>query len=88
MEQKYETIQMPTPDITALKRDLIEQRNTLERRIKRLDDKETRDKLQDSLEKIKDISESLIPLQESLNIIWKRTHQVEESIKDLVEQHS
>lgn len=79
---------MPSPDITSLKRELLEQKNTLERRIKRLEDKEVRDKLEESLSKIRDISESLIPLQESLNIIWKRTHQLEESIKSLTEAHS
>ncbi len=88
MEQKYilQTQQESTPK--SLKNQLIEQKNSLEARIKALEDKENRDLLMGSLQKLNDISESLIPLQESLNIVWKRTQQMDEEMKEVIKRLS
>lgn len=88
MEQKYQLETESKPSIDSLKEQLIEQKLHLENRIKRLDDHQNREKLLDSLGKIHDISESLIPLQESLNIVWKRTQQIEEEIKEVIKNLS
>ncbi|OIO80819.1 hypothetical protein AUJ84_02435 [Candidatus Pacearchaeota archaeon CG1_02_32_132] len=88
MEQKYQLESESKPSIDSLREQLVEQKSHLENRIKRLDDHQNREKLLDSLGKIQDISESLIPLQESLNIVWKRTQQIEEEIKEVVKNLS
>ncbi|NCN99367.1 hypothetical protein COU62_01875 [Candidatus Pacearchaeota archaeon CG10_big_fil_rev_8_21_14_0_10_35_219] len=88
MEQKYELQMKKEETIDTLRDELVKQRQSLKRRIKRLDDQENRNQLMESLRKIHDISASLIPLQESLNLVWKRTQQIEEEIKEVLDRLS
>jgi len=86
MEQVYKQIE-ENEDLNSLREQLVEQKNSIEKRIKSLEKKGTKDKLSHCLNQVLDISDSLIPLQESLNIVWKRTHQLEEELKHLMEKH-
>jgi|GEM_PF-6504694 len=88
MEQQYKIIKLPSPDIENLKGELIEQKNSLEKKIKKLEDRETKHKLEETLMRVREASESLIPLQESISLAWKRLEQVEEEILHLIEKHS
>ena len=63
------------------KQELLEQKIVIENKIKNFEKKETTEKIIDSLKKIQDISESLADLQNSLNLVWKRTQQIEEELK-------
>lgn len=64
------------------KKDLLEQKERLDRRIKQAERKEIDDRIISSLRKIQDIRDSVSDLQNSLNIVWKRTQQVEEDLKE------
>ena len=62
--------------------ELIRQKLRIDEKIKRFDKKQIDEKINDSLIKLEDISDSVSDLQNSLNIIWKRTKQVEEELKE------
>ena len=64
-----------------LRDNLIEQKNTVEEKIRDLDKTQVREKIMESLKKINHINESLSVLQDSLNVVWKRTQQIEEDLK-------
>ncbi len=60
---------------------LIEQKNTVEEKIRDLDKTQVKEKIMESLKKINHINESLSALQDSLNVVWKKTQQIEEELK-------
>lgn len=83
MELRYQV----DKDISAIREDLERQKSLIEDRIDRIDKKEVSDQLVGALSKIKDVSTALIPIQQSLNLIWKRTQQIEEDLKRLISKH-
>ncbi len=64
------------------KEELLMQKARLDAKLLRIERKEIDDKVISSLRKLEDISESLGDLQNSLNLIWKRTEQVKEELRD------
>ena len=48
----------------------------------------TDDKIQSCLRKLTEINEAVSDLQNSLNIVWKRTQQVEQELKEALVMHS
>ncbi len=86
MKMEYK-IMSEKEDLGALKEDLEEQRDFIEGKIRRIESKDKRDRLVNTLGQLQDISTALIPLQQSLNVIWKRTQQMETEIKKLIEEH-
>lgn len=85
MELKYKTIdEMGLNDI---KEDLERQKELIDDRLNSINRKKENDQLIDALSKTRDISTALIPLQQSLNLVWKRTQQIEEDLKKMIDKH-
>ena len=83
--KKEEVSKEASTDMETYKRELIQQKERLERNIKKLERKEIDDKITNSLVKIQDLSNSLADLQNSLNLAWKRTKQIEEELKEALQ---
>jgi archaellum component FlaC len=64
---------------------LNRERERIEEEIRKVERREMNKKLADSMKKLDEITRSLATLQESLNAIWKRTEQLKEDIKSLME---
>ena len=64
--------------------DLITQKARTEERIRRAERNHMDDRLSLCLSNLRDISDSLGDLQNSLNVIWKKTKRTEEEIKEVL----
>jgi len=64
--------------------DLITQKARTEERIRRVERNHMDDRLSLCLSNLRDISDSLGDIQNSLNIVWKRTKKTEEEIKEVL----
>jgi len=73
---------MPEENHLPEKENLFEQKKRIEERINRAERKATDDKLIGALRKLEDVTHSISDMQHSLNIVWKRTKQVEEELKE------
>ena len=69
----------------ADKTDLIQQKEIIENRIKRFERRHVDEKIKDSLGKLGEVNDAISDMQLSLNLIWKRTKQIEEELKDSLE---
>ena len=58
------------------------QRLRIEEKIRKFDRKQIDNKIKDALIKLEEITDSVSDIQNSLNIVWKRTKQVEEELKE------
>lgn len=87
-KQEQKTIEIKESSIEMLKTELRIQKNAIDEQILRLEKKQIKNDLAETLLKIKDISNAIIPLQQSLNIIWKRTQQIEEEINKAIDKSS
>lgn len=67
------------------KQDLLQQKDHIESQIKILERKQQDGKLKDVMIKMQDISHSLTNMQNNLNMIWKRTQQVQEEVNSLLQ---
>ena len=63
---------------------LIQQKDRVEERIRRVEHNHMQDRLGKSMAHLRDISDSISDLQNSLNSVWKRTKQIEEEIKQVL----
>ena len=63
------------------KENLLGQRKRIEERIKRFERKDIDGKIINSLKKLGDVIDAISDMQYALNIIWKRTQQIEEELK-------
>ena len=68
--------------------ELFQQKQRIEEKIKRAERKQIDDRIIDSLKKLGDISDSVSDLQYNINVIWKRTKQVEEELKEILSMPS
>ena len=64
--------------------DLLKKRQEIESEIKRLERSNMHSQLVNSLSILAEINNQITNAQESLNIIWKRTQQIEEEIKSII----
>jgi len=69
-------------EIAINREELAEQKQRVEEKIKRAERKHIDDKILDSLRKLDDITDAVSNLQNSINLVWKRTKQVEEELKE------
>ena len=73
---------IPIEETKEIRKELVLQKQRIEENIKRFDRKSIDGKIADSLRKLRDISDSVSDLQNAVNIIWKRTKQIEEELKE------
>lgn len=69
------------PRMKEVRDNLIEQKNLVEEKIRDLDKTQVKEKIMEALKKIDNVNESLSALQDSLNVVWKKTQQIEEELK-------
>jgi len=67
---------------TLNRENLLEQRKRIEGKIKRFERKDIDDKTINSLRKLGDVIEAISDMQYALNIIWKRTQQINKELKE------
>ena len=67
---------------TLNRENLLEQRKRIEGKIKRFERKDIDGKIINSLRKLGDVIEAISDMQYALNIIWKRTQQINEELKE------
>jgi archaellum component FlaC len=78
-----------TPEETQTElEDLIQQKDRVEERIRRVERNHMDDRLSICLGNLRDISDSLGDIQNALNLVWKRTKQVEEEVKQVLSMPS
>jgi len=63
------------------KESLLEQKKRIEGKIKRFERKDIDDKIITSLRNLGDVMDAISDMQYALNIIWKRTQQIDEELK-------
>ena len=66
----------------ANREELSLQKLRIDEKLKRFDRKQIDDKIKESLMKIEDINNAVSDLQNSLNLVYKRTKQVELELKE------
>lgn len=64
--------------------ELIAQKDRTEERIRRVERNHMDDRLTNVMGKLRDVNDSIGDIQNSLNIVWKRTKQIEEEIKEVL----
>ena len=84
IEEKKEELNgnVPIEEVGEIRRELVLQKQRIEEGIKRFDRKNIDEKIVESLRKLRDINDSVSDLQNALNIVWKRTKQIEEELKE------
>ncbi len=79
--QTFKKIFFMIPRMKEVRDNLIEQKNLVEEKIRDLDKTQVKEKIMEALKKIDNVNESLSALQDSLNVVWKKTQQIEEELK-------
>lgn len=69
-------------ELTLNRENLLEQRKRIEGKIKRFERKDIDDKIINSLRNLGDVIDAISDMQYALNIIWKRTQQINEELKE------
>ena len=63
--------------------ELIEQKERIEERIRRVERNHTDDRVSKCLSNLRDISDSIGDIQNSLNTLWKKTKHTEAELKEI-----
>lgn len=64
--------------------ELIKQKERVEERIRRVERNHMDDRLSIAMSKLRDVSDSIGDIQNALNLVWKRTKQIEEEVKEVL----
>ena len=80
--ENIKEIAIDKEEILLDKENLLEQRRRIEGKIKRYERKDIDEKIVNSLRNLGDVIDSISDMQYALNIIWKRTQQISEELKE------
>lgn len=85
-----ETINEDNPALEPVRKEnpgreyLLQEKERIERELKKAEKQDFNRSVISTIRKVEDISEAIITMQESINMIWKRTKQLETELKDLL----
>ncbi len=78
---KTEVMDSFSESITEKRDELIQEKEVLDYKLRRLEKKHVDDTLISTQADVSDIKDAISDIQNSLNIAWKRVHKIEEKIK-------
>lgn len=85
-EEKKEKMKREGEIQDGVKDELLEQKQRIDERLKQVENRSLNEKIIGSLGKLKDVNDSLGDLQNALNLIWKRTQQIEEELNKVFQE--